>query len=533
MNPKIYSYSRISSDKQARGTGIAQQKDVDVLNRLSYKYNLPISNEVFSDIGKSAFKGDHLDAEFGRVLSMIEDGRISKGSILAITSLDRLSRQDVNVALELFLSVINKGVAIYTSIDDKLYSPDDENLSASLIVSIIYLERANNESKTKAARTRGNAMAIYKSVLEGARGSRDADAHCKAIESVGNNGWWVDTSTGFVKPHPVYFPILRDLVDLTLKMYSQRQIKAHLEANYADSVPEIMTSPKDGKREWSAYFIGSFHNLKSLLGEKVINLGEEQLVIPDYYSPVCTPDELAQMQAIRRKKSTRGTKKPDSPTGLLNGLNVLKCSKCGGGMSYVHKQTKVKRGNGRSARYECSNGVNGRKGCSQWGFAGNQLDEYILKKARVKAFNTMVPKATAQLLELGQQRLDIQAQLDESTAEYQAIRNAGKKAPRVLLFEISDIEEKLEQIDDQISAIRLKGAGSALNKTWKELFSEYLEADMLDSSQIELRLRVKQILKQMITKIDSQRTGKKVWRTFETIHRIEWEDGEIEEFIMN
>ncbi|CAH7477326.1 Resolvase/invertase-type recombinase catalytic domain-containing protein [Vibrio chagasii] len=515
MNPRIYSYSRISSERQSSGTGIAQQKDIDVLSRLAHKYNMPVSKEVFSDIGKSAYKGEHLKSDFGRILAMIDDGRITTGSIIAITSLDRLSRQDVNVALELFLSVINKGVAIYTSIDDKLYSPTDENLSASLIVSIIYLERANNESKTKGARTVGSVKATYKQIMEGNAGGRDSDGYCKAINAVGNNVWWSETSSGFVKPHPIYFPIMRELVDLSLKMYSIVQLKEHLQQY---DPPQIM------KGRWSYDFVSKFHNMRALIGRKEINLDGDKLVIPDYYPPVCSEDELLQIQAIRRKRNTRSSALVDKPTGLLSGLNVLKCSKCGGGMAHIHKSN-------RAPRYVCSNGINSR-GCDNWGFLQDGLDRFIIQRARFKAFQSMVPKATGELRKLAQNRLVLESKLAEEMETYQAVKEAGKKVPRILMFEISDIEEKIDHIDEQLHDIRLKGAGSVLNQTWREMFSEYAESDFIDASQMELRLRFKQVLKQMISRIESERTDKKVGRTYEIRHKIVWEDGEEQEVIL-
>ncbi|WP_210474068.1 recombinase family protein [Vibrio crassostreae] len=157
-NASIISYSRVSSAKQLDGTGIAQQKDQSILNQLSEQYSLPIDERTFSDEGLSGYHGHNLQGEFGRILELIASGSIAKGSILSITSLDRLSRAKTNEAMELMLSVINRGINIYTAMDDKLYSSESSNLTADLIVSVIIMAQAHEESLKKSHRTRGNAV---------------------------------------------------------------------------------------------------------------------------------------------------------------------------------------------------------------------------------------------------------------------------------------------------------------------------------------------------------------------------------------
>lgn len=47
--PTIISYSRVSSDRQISGTGLALQKGTRVLEELSHKYALPIDTRSQQD----------------------------------------------------------------------------------------------------------------------------------------------------------------------------------------------------------------------------------------------------------------------------------------------------------------------------------------------------------------------------------------------------------------------------------------------------------------------------------------------------
>ncbi|MEZ8703925.1 recombinase family protein [Vibrio cyclitrophicus] len=120
-SPKIYNYARVSSVKQLKGGGLETQQQRSVLERLSHEHNLPIHTENYVDEGLSAYHGKHKEGALGVVLEKIDDGTISSGSILVVFSLDRLSRETVNIAMEQLLSIINKGVRVYTHIDDTLF----------------------------------------------------------------------------------------------------------------------------------------------------------------------------------------------------------------------------------------------------------------------------------------------------------------------------------------------------------------------------------------------------------------------------
>ena len=76
------------------------------------------------DDGKSAFKGKHraVGSDLGRFLADVKAGKIPKGTVLIVESLDRLSRETVPIALRQFLEIIEHEIDIVTLIDEQWYS---------------------------------------------------------------------------------------------------------------------------------------------------------------------------------------------------------------------------------------------------------------------------------------------------------------------------------------------------------------------------------------------------------------------------
>ena len=82
----------------------------------------------------SAFRGANAKvgalAEF---LEVIRIGRVLRGSVIIIESIDRLSRNEVGEALQLFISILNSGVSIVTREPRRTYSQDSINDGGDLL----------------------------------------------------------------------------------------------------------------------------------------------------------------------------------------------------------------------------------------------------------------------------------------------------------------------------------------------------------------------------------------------------------------
>lgn len=69
--------------------------------------------------------------------------------------------------------------------------------------------RAHDESLAKKNRVKAQARSLIRQNL-----TRKPGTPAKAIKSVGQNVWWVDTSSGNVDPHPIFFPVAQKIIEL-------------------------------------------------------------------------------------------------------------------------------------------------------------------------------------------------------------------------------------------------------------------------------------------------------------------------------
>lgn len=149
---RAFSYIRFSSKKQQKGESFRRQSEfaVEVCEENGWVLDETLT---LNDLGVSAFRGTNAKvgalAEF---LEAIRIGRVLRGSILIIESIDRLSRSKVGEALQLFISILNSGVSIVTREPRRTYTQDSINDIAALLEPLIYMSRAHEESATKSFR---------------------------------------------------------------------------------------------------------------------------------------------------------------------------------------------------------------------------------------------------------------------------------------------------------------------------------------------------------------------------------------------
>jgi len=104
-----YSYNRVSSEEQLKGGGISRQLDLAKTYCKDKGYILDEST-IYLDEGVSAYKNANVETgKLGVILELIKTGRIAKGSVLIVESLDRLQRTEATEAMSLFLQIVNAG----------------------------------------------------------------------------------------------------------------------------------------------------------------------------------------------------------------------------------------------------------------------------------------------------------------------------------------------------------------------------------------------------------------------------------------
>ncbi len=149
---KVYSYRRFSSGRQASGHSLERQ--TESARRWCKEHGHQLDEGLaLSDLGVSAYSGDNASrGALAGFLAAAESGRIPKGSILLVESLDRLSRAAIPEAVGLLTSIVWAGVRVVSLIDGHEWNEKTIEDSTSFLLSVLLFSRAHEESSTKAKR---------------------------------------------------------------------------------------------------------------------------------------------------------------------------------------------------------------------------------------------------------------------------------------------------------------------------------------------------------------------------------------------
>lgn len=103
-------YARFSTPSQEQGDSLNRQ--LGDCRAFCELYGLTVVDEIF-DLGRSAYKGDHLSiGELGKLTQSIMAGEIPAGTTIVVEKMDRLSRQKPRVVQRWIEDVCDRGLRI-------------------------------------------------------------------------------------------------------------------------------------------------------------------------------------------------------------------------------------------------------------------------------------------------------------------------------------------------------------------------------------------------------------------------------------
>jgi DNA invertase Pin-like site-specific DNA recombinase len=157
MQKKAYSYIRFSTPEQMKGDSLRRQLAGSLQWATEHDYELDTS---LRDLGVSAYSGaNRTEGSLKKFIDLIEQGHISEGSVLILESLDRLSREELTKSLNLFISILSAGIKIVTLADKQEYTAASINNIGNLVISLVSMARAHEESAIKSQRVRASLKA--------------------------------------------------------------------------------------------------------------------------------------------------------------------------------------------------------------------------------------------------------------------------------------------------------------------------------------------------------------------------------------
>lgn len=143
---RAISYIRFSGVAQAKGSSYYRQSD-KIPAWLDAHPEYVLADISFEDLGKSGWKGDHIEGGMGELLAAVEAGYIRSGDIVLIEALDRAGRLDVADMLgKVITPILRAGVSLFTLDDDIEYTKASLNGSHVFLL-VAKIQAANQFSE--------------------------------------------------------------------------------------------------------------------------------------------------------------------------------------------------------------------------------------------------------------------------------------------------------------------------------------------------------------------------------------------------
>ncbi len=365
MQKKAYSYIRFSTPQQLKGDSLRRQLEA---SRVYAEENDLILDDSLRDIGVSAYKGKNAtEGALNDFIELVKAGRIEKGSVLILESLDRLSRQQVFTALGLFSSLLSAGVEIVTLADGQHYTAESINDVGQLMFSLMSMCRSHEESALKAKRLSASWENRRRLAVDS---KRPMTGQCPK---------WLRLSDDKAR-----FEVIEERADIVRKIFEQsvagtgqRKIAANLNEG---GVPTFSRGDM-----WHSSYIAKIIRSKSVIGEyqpkqKGEPVGEP---IPNYYPAIVSEDMFCKAQSARvsRMNPSSAGRKGLKFSNLFSGL--CKCLECGATYRLIK--------NGRSHMFRCNNNYmsNGCECDKRWRYHDVENAALLMLSEKIDWFSAL------------------------------------------------------------------------------------------------------------------------------------------------
>ncbi|MDD2941766.1 MAG: recombinase family protein [bacterium] len=515
--PKAFSYIRFSSAKQEAGDSLARQTRLS--EEYASKHGLDLDTDLnLRDLGISAFDRSNLKkGALGHFLRLVEEKRIPVGSYLLVESLDRLSRDKVMDALSIFTDILRAGIVIVTLSDNQVYSYEKTNENwASLIVSIVIMSRANEESAMKSQRLRSAWDAKRRNLA-----NKRLTARCP---------YWLKPAEG-----DVGFEFIPERVEVVKRIFQMSRDgvgSATIVKTFNQEGVPLFSEKVSG---WQNSYVEKILQNPAVYGELHLQLQRDGEVtpldiVPDYYPAIMTKEEWRIVADARAARRTRGgVSKGANLSNLFSGL--LKCGYCGGSM-HMGGYVETRRGKHKRSKYIACSPARRGLGCKfiQWEYT--DFERLVLRFCKTVDFSRVlgvnqdvqadINNALVRVESIKQEILDVSAR-NESLLD--ALEKTGQgTAPQLILDRMKANESKLasleidkRQAEDDV--IRLSNSQVDASVQQNLIVDLLKRLETLEGNDLHLlRIRLSEAIKRVIAKIDTFPGGR--W----------YSEGEVEEY---
>ncbi len=506
MTPKCYSYIRFSTPEQLKGDSLRRQLKMSE----DYAREHGLELDPMRDLGLSAFKGVHRSrGALGGFLTLVEAGKIPKGSTLLVESLDRLSREQVLDALEQFLSIVRAGVKVVTLGDRMEYTRESINANiGQLMFSLTIMSRAHEESLTKAKRIKAAWEQKRNMIGEQKLTSRAPE--------------WLELT-----PDRTAFRPIPERAEIIVRIYREKLAGRGAGLIARDLNQQTAWTPKNG---WRKSYVEKILRTSAVIGEyqphkmtvdadgnyKRVPIGEP---IPDYFPKVVPEESFYAVRQQMEQRASLNAGNGGGRNGKISNLfgHIAKCGYCGGSMSFVDKGKPPKGG----SYLICDNARRGLPNCKRRPIRYDEFENLVLTFCRGLNPADLLPgrdERESKLQVLKGRLATVNGKAKEATAKVNnltdsiattgnvAVRRTleGRLAEALKEQEIHETEAR--QLNQEIKRhSRSKDEVRARLESMQELLSFLQERD--GDELIDVRCRLREELRSLIEWIDVRPVG--------------------------
>jgi len=470
--PKVFSYVRFSSAKQSAGDSYERQ--IKAAKAFATSKGLELADPkdyLFFDAGRSVYTRKHIDdtSELARFLGYVEDGTVPAGSYLVIESLDRLSREKVRDALPRFLDLLAKGINVFTSLDQRTYTKDFD--VTDLLVSIISMSRAHEESATKGSRVSSAWAKKHKE-------ARDTGKPLGKLRPL-----WLDlTPDGYVL-NPAHAQVVQRIFDLSAKGHGSRVIAAALNQ---EGISTFSADRKNSSGLWGFSTIRHILESRTTLGEYRPHIFIDGVRTPDgepikgYFPPVITEAQFYLAAAARASRRLHKVTKVTKNFNVLAG--IFFCQKCGGAM---HLQGFKDR-----KYFKCTNK---QKGMCDAGVIGSERSETVFQEVLAKIDSLSLVRSSSGSLTQKIQVID--GRIEELRAKQANAESSHQEFPSRITAKL------LQQIETDLETLNAESEALAQNLATDQVVSKSDFFERLDLTSYEGRAAANNLVKRLGVRI--------------------------------
>jgi len=483
---KAISYLRYSSKEQEKGG--SKKRQTEWAEEYCEANNLTLVDS-YKDLGISGWKGKH--AKGGKLAQLIKDcesSKIPKGYALIIENFDRLSREEVPIALGRFLTLINEfKLEIHTLDDNRVYRKDKLDVN-ELLITIMIMGRANSESERKSVLV-GKA---WEQKREAGRafsrpGKKPMGRHPKWLN-------WDDKLQTWIVNEDI-----ASIIQYVFKLSIDSGLGRYMIARRLNEEKIPIWSPK--AKKWTAAMIKRITTNRSLLGELVPAHSKDKSAktIPNFYPQLITPELYEKCEQAQLTRNTHATGRPSKNAhqhAILTGISYYLGERIHKGYYKIKSTGEIK------STYCCMlNTVNKYLGY------GDMLEHFICtiiaeldskelsaKSKHISLQSKLETQLTAKKVKF--KKLEkilknhlIALEITDEVPEIVAEMKKTKYSKNLVSSEIADLEKELDDIQ----------AGSGIHNQ-KEV--SLLKDKALNDKDLQSRQDMQIILKQLIQRLD-------------------------------